>query len=153
MDAVIRPAEITDVDTLIALSKRTIRASYTSFLGEKAVQEYLASGAVEDYFHESLPRCFVIEEDGAIAGVGSYKGLAVDLMMIDAERHGRGLGTRLLDHLESLLFAQSAELTLESFANNEHANRFYRKRGWISADANNFAETDIPMIKMRKRRP
>ena len=45
----------------------------------------------------------------------------VDLMMIDAEHQGHGLGTRLLKHLETLLFEKSAEFTLESFEHNEPA--------------------------------
>ena len=106
--APIRPAEIADLDALVSLSRRTIPARYTSFLGAKVVQDYLASGAVEDFFKESLPRCFVVEEDGGVAGVGAYKGVMVDLMMIDAEHQGRGLGTRLLEHLETLLFEKSA---------------------------------------------
>ena len=119
--APIRPAEIADLDALVSLSKRTIRARYTSFLGAKVVQDYLASGAVENFFKESLPRCFVVEEDGGVAGVGAYKGVMVDLMMIDAEHQGHGLGTRLLKHLETLLFEKSAEFTLESFEHNEPA--------------------------------
>ncbi len=150
--APIRPAEIADLDALVSLSKRTIRARYTSFLGAKVVQDYLASGAVENFFKESLPRCFVVEEDGGVAGVGVYKGVMVDLMMIDAERQGRGLGTRLLEHLETLLFEKSAELTLERFEHNEQANTFYRNRGWLAIDNHHDKETGIPMIRMVKRK-
>jgi GNAT superfamily N-acetyltransferase len=150
--ASIRPAESGDIDSLVALSKRTIRARYISFLGEKPVEDYLASGAVENYFQESLPRCFVVEEMGAVAGVAAYKDLAVDLMMVDAERQGRGLGTRLLAHLETLLFSKSDELTLESFAENEQANAFYRKRGWVVIENYKDKETGIPMVRLRKRK-
>ena len=150
--ASIRPAESGDIDSLVALSKRTIRARYISFLGEKPVEDDLASGAVENYFQESLPRCFVVEEMGAVAGVAAYKDLAVDLMMVDAERQGRGLGTRLLAHLETLLFSKSDELTLESFAENEQANAFYRKRGWVVIENYKDKETGIPMVRLRKRK-
>ena len=150
--APIRPAEIADLDALVSLSRRTIPARYTSFLGAKVVQDYLASGAVEDFFKESLPRCFVVEEDGGVAGVGAYKGVMVDLMMIDAEHQGRGLGTRLLEHLETLLFEKSAELTLESFEHNEQANTFYRNRGWLAIDNYHDKETGISMIRMVKRK-
>ena len=75
--AAIRPAEAVDFDALVALSERTIRARYPPFLGAKAVQDYLASGAVESFFQDSLKRCFIIEEEGVTAGVGAYKGVMV----------------------------------------------------------------------------
>ena len=149
---IIRPAEIGDIDSLVEFSMCTIRARYTSFLGEKPIEDYLASGAVENYFQEGLPRCFVIEQDGTVAGVGAYKGFAIDLMMVDADLQGRGLGTRLLKHLETLLFEKSTELTLESFAENEQANAFYRKHGWMAIKKYKDAETGIPMILMHKRK-
>ena len=150
--AAIRPAETVDFDALVALSERTVLARYPPFLGAKAVRDYLASGAVESFFRDSLERCFVIEEDEVTAGVGAYKGAMVDLIMIDAERQGRGLGTVLLEHLENLLFEKSAELSLESFEHNEQANTFYRKRGWLTVDRYDDKEYGIPLIRMRKRR-
>lgn len=148
----IRAANAADVEDLLVLSKRTIRTCYKSFLGDEPVEGYIASGAVEKYDEDNLSRCFVIEDAGGISGVGAYKGAAVDLMLIDAERHRQGLGRRVLDHLESLLFADSAELTLESFAHNDQANTFYRARGWTQIDAYDDKETGIPMILLRKRK-
>jgi len=147
----IRSARPDDAETLIALSKRTIRTRYPSFLGEDAVRQYIDSGAVEDYFQQNLARCSVVDEDGEIAGVGAYKAFSVDLMIIDTNRIGRGLGTRLLEHLEALLFGKSAELTLESFALNERANTFYLSRGWSEIDRYDEPEYGIPIILMGKR--
>ena len=42
---IIRPAEIGDIDSLVEFSMRTIRARYTSFLGEKPVEERRVTGA------------------------------------------------------------------------------------------------------------
>ena len=88
--ASIRPADAADVDTLLVLSKRTIRACYKSFLGDKPVEGYIGSGAVEKYYQDNLSRCFVIEDEGGTGGVGAYKGATVDLMLIDADRHRFG---------------------------------------------------------------
>jgi len=137
---------------LLVLSKRTIRACYKSFLGDKPVEGYIGSGAVEKYYQDNLSRCFVIEDEGGTGGVGAYKGATVDLMLIDADRHRQGLGRRLLDHLESLLFADSDELTLESFAQNDQANAFYRVRGWTQIDAYDDKETGIPMVLLGKEK-
>lgn len=132
MNLQIRDATDTDVDALVALSRATIDACYRSFLGD-AVDAYLASGAVEEYVDESVGRCTVILGDGQIAGYFVCKDDLIDLMMVRPELQRRGLGSRLLDHAEASLFHSYSELTLESFAPNEPANRFYRKHGWSEA--------------------
>lgn len=134
MIAQIHNATLGDVDVLIALSRETIDACYRSFLGD-AVDDYLESGAVEQYVRESIDRCIVILADGRIAGYCVCKDNLIDLMMIRPALHRSGLGTRLLEHAESLLFRSYPELTLESFAPNEAANRFYRKNGWTETSS------------------
>lgn len=151
--ASIRPAQAADLDGLIAFPKRTILACYPPFLGREAVEGYIASGAVEKFFEEKLPRCFVLEQDGALTGVAAHTGSFVELLMVDVGLHRKGLGGRLMDHLEALLFESSPEITLESFTRNSQANAFYGKRGWSTVDHYDDTETGVPMIKMSKKRP
>lgn len=149
----IRPARAADVESLVAFSKRTILACYPPFLGREAVEGYIASGAVETFFEDKLPRCFILEQDGALAGVTAHTGSNVDLLMVDVGLHHKGLGWRLMDHLEALLFESSLEITLESFTRNQQANTFYGKRGWSAVDRYDDKETGVPLIKMSKKRP
>ena len=151
--ASIRPAQAADLDGLIAFSRRTILACYPPFLGREAVEGYIASGAVEKFFAEKLPRCFILDQDGALAGLAAHTGSFVELLIVDVGLQRSGLGGRLMDHLEALLFETSSEITLESFTRNQQANAFYGKRGWSAVDHYDDKETGVPLIKMSKKRP
>jgi ribosomal protein S18 acetylase RimI-like enzyme len=52
-------------------------------------------------------------------------------MMVDADRHREGIGSRLLTHTEAVLAKRGVvRARLETFDGNEQAIRFYRKHGW-----------------------
>ena len=68
MHAHLRWAELSDVDSLIELSLRTIRASYPSFLGEAAVEAFIGSGAAEGFVRETIDRALVVTFDDEVAG-------------------------------------------------------------------------------------
>jgi ribosomal protein S18 acetylase RimI-like enzyme len=131
---------------LIALSHRTISASYRSFLGDAAVDAFLGSGSVEEYVASNVPRCFVILHDDAIVGYSVCRYNLIDLMMIDGAVQRQGLGSRLLAQVEALLFASHDELRLESFEENANANAFYRKHGWL--EASRHFDTDVGTRKI-----
>jgi ribosomal protein S18 acetylase RimI-like enzyme len=130
MSTPIRTAFASDLSTLIALSRRTISASYRSFLGDQAVDAFLDSGAADQYVADNMERCTVLMCDGEIAGFSVCRDNTIDLMMVDCVRHRQGFGTKLLRHVEEALFQRYDELRLESFEANEKANAFYRKNGW-----------------------
>ena len=62
------------------------------------------------------------------------KGPLLDLLLVDVNEHGRGIGTLLLGHAEKMLFQKYTEIHLESFVSNAPANAFYVGRGWIKGD-------------------
>ncbi|MHC4077943.1 MAG: GNAT family N-acetyltransferase [Planctomycetota bacterium] len=130
MSTLLREALDSDIDVLIDLSRRTISASYRSFLGDEAVDAFLGSGEVDRYVRESLDRCSVIVRDGQIVGYAVCRDNLIDLMMVDHACHRQGLGTELLHHVEAGLHRKFEELRLESFEANTPANAFYRKHGW-----------------------
>ena len=134
MTTAIRNARKGDRDALVSISIRTIRASYISFLGVEAVEGWLASGNVEAYFDQHIPRCRVLEESGEIVGFCVVRGALIDLMMIDCERHREGFGRTLLDHVESDVFKVHPVLRLVSFVDNQPANAFCAARGWTSGE-------------------
>ena len=78
------------------------------------------------------------------------KGRLIDLMMIDQELHRRRIGTRLLRHVEEVLFEHHDRLKLESFAPNEKANRFYRKNGWTEVRRSPDAAAGVDKIEFYK---
>jgi len=77
----------------------------------------------------------VAEEDGQIIGtvIGGYDGRRGLLyhLAVSASFRGRGVGTRLMDEIESRLRAKGClRCYLMVVAGNEEARRYYEKRGW-----------------------
>lgn len=130
MNTLVRTALASDMGALIALSHRTISASYRPFLGDEAVDAFLGSGAADRYVEENVGRCLILVRDGEIVGYAVWRDNLIDLMMIDYAVHRQGLGTELLRQVEQMLLQRSDELRLESFEDNEKANAFYHKNGW-----------------------
>jgi len=129
----IRPAVAADLAELMSLSHRTIGAAYRPVLGDAAVDEYLNSGEAGRFLEHSFSRCQALLADGAVVGCAVSDGPLIALMMIDSEHQRRGLGTKLLEYMEQQMFPRHERLILESFENNDMANRFYRKNGWVEA--------------------
>jgi len=130
MNTQIRKATVSDIEVLKDLSKKTINANYRSFLGDEPVAAFIDSGAVDKYVDENIESCSVILSDGNVAGYAVTKDNLIDLMMIDDDFHRRGLGTKILEYCEEMLFKNYDELVLESFEENHKANNFYKKNGW-----------------------
>ncbi len=152
MKAEIRNARESDIEALDALAKRTIQADYGGFLGEEAVEEYVASGAVAGYMRECLASCSVMVQDGTVIGLSVREDNLIDLMMIDHVYHRQGFGTELLAHCEGRLFKEYDEISLESFEENEKANRFYRKNGWVEVKRFWEEETGLRKVLFSKER-
>ena len=152
MTTPIRKAQEADREALATIGIRTIRASYSPFLGAQSVEAWIASGAVETYFDENLPSCWVIEENGGIVGFFATRGAAIDLMMIDCNRHREGFGRVLLDHIERQLFETESLLALESFFDNDAASGFYAAMGWTRGEAFEDPEDGIAKVRFSKWR-
>jgi ribosomal protein S18 acetylase RimI-like enzyme len=62
--------------------------------------------------------------------------LFVEVLAVDPEHHGLGIGTFILEQLEHLARVRACtHLVLEAAENNERALRFYRKRSFQKIDA------------------
>ena len=149
----IRPARNADHAKLVSISTRTIRASYTGFLGRIAVEAWLASGAVNAYLDHHLAACRVLEADGQVVGYCVTVGDVIDLLMVDSERHREGFGRVLLGHVEAELFEAHQVLRLESFADNRPTNAFYVAQGWTLGEGFRDPEADVAKVAFTKRRP
>ena len=149
----IRPARLGDLDMMVSISFRTMRASYTPFLTAEIVEDWLAGGNVEAFFDEHLTECLVIEDGGDIVGFSVTTGAKVDLLMIDRHHHREGFGRALLAHVEAELFETHPVLRLESFAGNRQANAFYTAHGWTPGEPFEDAKTGITMIPFTKVDP
>ena len=150
MRPVVRAADASDIPILMDLCRRTISASYRSFLGDDAVNNFIESGASDAYVSEHLPQCWVIVARGSVSGLTVCVEETVDLMMIDEALHRRGLGRELLGWIETMLFREHRELRLESYAENRVANLFYSSRGWIEKDRYRDSETGLQRVVFTK---
>jgi GNAT superfamily N-acetyltransferase len=147
----IRTASVSDIGALILLARRTISASYRAFLGDEAVDAFLGSGAADRYVEENIGHCWVLVREGEIVGYAVCRDNRIDLMMIDHTLHRQGLGTELLGHVEQVLLQRHAELHLESFADNQSANAFYRKHGWREVNRSLAEDSRISKIVFQKQ--
>jgi GNAT superfamily N-acetyltransferase len=132
------------------LSRKSVSEIYASFLGEEAVDSYLRSVAVEHYLAEKVTRSIVLVAEGAVVGYSVPNQDLIDLMMIDAGYHRRGLGTVLLRHVEDTLIRIHRSLRLESFEENAVANSFYRKNGWVEVRQFTDEQSGIEKIEFQK---
>ncbi len=145
-----RQATLSDIYDLLELSLRTTRASYPAFLGEEAVEAFIASGALDSFVRSSIGQTLVITLDNQIAGLAVNRDNHIDQLMIDERYHRRGLGTQLLAHLEKMLFEQHYRLHLESFRDNDQANAFYQRHGWLKTAEFQDEDFGTEMIRMQK---
>ena len=93
-----------DIPALITLSKRTLRACYTPFLGKQSVQAWITS-TLDDYVRKHVEGAWLATHGGAVCGYCVVKGPLLDLLLVDVRKHGSGIGTRLLEHAEQFLFS------------------------------------------------
>ena len=132
MDSIkIRKAEAADLPNMQEIARRTIDSCYRSFLGDEGVDWFLNSGESDREIERGLANCDVLLCGEVIVGFCICIDDLVHLMMVDVERHRKGLGTRLLGHCESQLAARGHKtIRLETFEGNAQAINFYRKNGW-----------------------
>jgi GNAT superfamily N-acetyltransferase len=142
-----------DLDALIDLSRRTIRACYSPFLGHEAVDAFVDTDEADRYVKLNIERCSVIVAEGQVLGYSVCRDNLIDLMMIDHAFHRRGLGSWLLINMEEMLFREHDELRLESFEGNEVANAFYRKHGWLELKRYVAEDSGVPKLIFRKLTP
>ncbi len=150
MEIEIRGAEPEEAAALVALAHRTILRCYRPFLGDAVVDGFVEGGFIERYLEENVGNCVVLVDESEIVGLAIALGKTIDLLLIDPDRQRRGLGSRLLGHVEAHLFHDWAELLLESFEANRPANDFFRRNGWT--EAGRFVDEDSGLPKLRFRK-
>ena len=130
-DILIRAARAEDLPVMQTIARRTIDRRYRRFLGDEGVDAYINSGESDRELARNLDRCDVLLVDCAVVAFSVYIDDLIHLMMVDADRHRQGIGSRLLAHTEAVLAERGVvRARLETFDGNQQAIRFYRKNGW-----------------------
>lgn len=121
----IRPRLTTDDPVLGALWERSVRATH-DFLPEDDIQRLLP--LVRDtYLPMPALDTWVFEDDAGIAGFIATGGHNVEMLFIDPDRRGQGIGRQLLDHAR----ARHDTLTVDVNEQNPQAVGFYLHYGFI----------------------
>jgi len=105
--------------------------TYGPFLGQTAVEEFIAAGNVEDYFEEHWPDAMVATVDERIVGVVVCGGTLVDLAWVDPAFRSQGIGSALMADVER---RADGALRLEVWKVNERAVAFYERLGFRTAE-------------------
>ncbi len=130
-DIRIRKAQADDLPRLQDIARQTIDKRYRSFLGDESVDSFINSGESDREIQKYIENCDVLLKDHAIVAFAIYFKDLIHLMMVDVCLHRTGIGSRLLAHSETQLFARgNTTLRLETFEGNHQAINFYVKNGW-----------------------
>ncbi|WP_347906000.1 GNAT family N-acetyltransferase [Pseudomonas purpurea] len=121
----IRQKEVCDNPTLGALWERSVRATH-DFLNEDHIQRlrYLVQ---ESYLLMPELEVWVYEDGIGIAGFIATSGHNVEMLFIDADRRGQGIGRILLDHAR----ARHPTLSVDVNEQNPQGVGFYEHYGFI----------------------
>ncbi len=98
--------------------------------------------------HMPMARSWVFEEDGRVVGFIALLGSEVGAVFVDPNRHGRGIGTALVDVASEL----HETLELEVFEANTLGRAFYARYGFVPVGRHVHAETGQPALRLRYSR-
>ena len=104
----VRRAAAGDAAALVTLSRRTVDRCYRPFLGDATVERWIDGGRVERLIRDGLDDCVVLDQQGETRGLALCEGNLIRLLMVDPDWQRQGLGSRLLDAVESRLFSRQA---------------------------------------------
>jgi putative acetyltransferase len=126
---ILRPARPRDIAALAAVARRSYAVAFAGIL----TAEELA-GRDDAYFADrfalTLDRLTVAERNGRPVGFALVSTGHIDMLFLDPDAAGTGLGRRLLAALEA-----NGARSLECFAANRAARGFYEHLGWRLDDA------------------
>jgi putative acetyltransferase len=121
---IVRPARFEDIPTLAAIAERSYRAAFAGILEEEVLAGRDAAFFAER-FASSWERMLVALERDAPIGFLLMTDGHIDMLFMDPDAGGKGVGARLLAEAE----ARGAK-SLECFRDNHGARRFYERYGW-----------------------
>jgi putative acetyltransferase len=119
----IRPARLSDTDTLFAIWLQAVRATHL-FLSEADIDFY--SGLVRtEYLPEALLWVIVDDADQPLGFMGMTED-KIDALFVAPEQHGKGLGRALVEYARRM----TPKLSVDVNEQNEAARSFYRHMGF-----------------------
>lgn len=130
-----------DYETLAEIWERSVRATH-GFLTEQDIAE-IKSALTKDYF--PAVDLYAIVVDGTIKGFTGLCDKKIEMLFIDSDSFGNGLGSKLID------FAiQTGAKTVDVNEQNPDALKFYLSKGFriASRDETDDAGRPFPILHM-----
>lgn len=146
VDVTVRPADTGDVPGIRRVARRGWHAAYEDVLARETIEakldEWYDPETVRGYVEREGVGYFVAVDDGQVLGYAtggpSDKGEDVGFLgaiYVDPDYWGEGIGSRLLDRIESFLAERGYErLRFRVLAENDVGTSFYRSRGYEAVE-------------------
>jgi putative acetyltransferase len=146
----IRRSRAADIDTLVALWERSVRATH-DFLTEADI-DALRPHAGEALSDDALELWVLARAEKAGLPIG-FMGLAdhdIAALFLEPAWRGRGAGRRLVAHAQAL---RDGQLTVDVNEQNHAARGFYEALGFIVVNRSPLDDDGRPFPVLHMRRP
>jgi putative acetyltransferase len=118
------PAGPSEIPALARLAERSYASAFRGILEPETLKSCTAAFFTAR-FERDWERTVVAWSEGAPSGFCLVTERHIDMLFVDPDRIGQGVGTALLRHAEA-----GGAVTLECFRDNRAARRFYEANGW-----------------------
>ncbi|MEC0181089.1 acetyltransferase [Paenibacillus peoriae] len=114
-------------DQLVDIWHRAVRQTHT-FLTEEDIQFY--HQIVQNGVLRESEIWMEWNEHQEPTGFIGLDGLKIEMLFVDPDRHGQGIGSRLIQHAEKI---KGTPLKVDVNEQNEKAHAFYQHYGFVQA--------------------
>ena len=144
----IRRSRAADLDTLVALWERSVRATH-DFLTETDIEALrpLVREALSD---DALELWVLTEKTDVPIGFMGLAGHDIAALFLEPARRGRGGGRRLVAHAQEL---RDGDLTVDVNEQNPAARGFYEALGFLVVGRSPLDDDGRPFPVLHMRRP
>jgi ribosomal protein S18 acetylase RimI-like enzyme len=132
------------------MQRASLVQTYEPFLGQTAVEDFIAGGNVERYFDEHWAESTVATVRDEIVGVAVRQGSLLDLIWVKPSMRSKGVGSTLMKTVERQAVLDATELRLEVWTVNRRAVGFYERRGFSVDGVLSDPVTGLEKLLMRK---
>lgn len=132
-----------DNPVLVELGLRSVQATHT-FLRKQGIRDPYPQ--VKDIHLPGVDVWVCQDADDCITGFIGTSEAQIEMLFVDPESFGQGIGTTLLDHARKL----QAKLTVDVNEQNPRAHAFYRRYGFedVGRSSTDSAGGPFPLVHM-----